>query len=99
MSRSDWRRGRFDTADDEPLAAMSNLLDIMLVFACGLIAALATQRTPIAERGGQEIVEGREIPELPTGLGDPGSGYESVGRVYRDPESGKLVLIGGPDED
>jgi len=39
MSRS-WRTGQFDNEEQEPLGPLANLIDIMLVFACGLIAAL-----------------------------------------------------------
>ena len=35
-----WHSNRFDQQDEEPLATLANLLDLMLVFACGLIAAL-----------------------------------------------------------
>ena len=93
MRRREWRRSRFDDPDDEPLGPMSNLVDIMLVFACGLIAALAAQTAPEAG-GGREISAGRELPEVPRGVGESGSGYEAVGQVYRDPETGRMVLIG-----
>lgn len=97
MRRRDWRRSRFDAPEDEPLGPLSNLVDIMLVFACGLIAALAAQQMP-ESRGGREISEGRELPEVPRGVGEAGSGYEAVGRVYRDPDSGRMVLIGPEGE-
>ncbi len=101
MSRRAWGCSRFDAADDEPLAAMSNLVDIMLVFACGLIAALAAQQqAPLRHRGGQQqVVEGREIPDVPSGVGELGSGYQAMGRVYRDSQSGKMVLIGPSEQD
>jgi len=93
-----WRRSRFDEDDVDPLGSMANLVDLMLVFACGLIAALEArtdllqqlqqQREPVA------VERGRELPQLPPQLQGDGSGMESVGRVYRDPESGKLILIG-----
>lgn len=35
-----WSQSRFDSQDEEPLGPLANLVDIMLVFACGLIAAL-----------------------------------------------------------
>lgn len=94
MRRRDWCRSRFDQADDEPLGPMSNLVDIMLVFACGLIAALVASELPQKREGGQEITEGRELPDMPEGVGESGSGYEAVGQVYRDPETGKMILIG-----
>jgi hypothetical protein len=40
------------------------------------------------------VAKGRELPELPEGVGETGSGYENVGRVYRDPETGKLIMVG-----
>lgn len=97
MQRRDWRRSRFDDPDDEPLGPLSNLVDIMLVFACGLIAALAAQQASEAG-GGREISEGRELPDVPRGVGEAGSGYEAVGRVYRDPDTGRMVLIDSGDE-
>ena len=94
MRRREWRRSRFDDPDDEPLGPMSNLVDIMLVFACGLIAALAAQQTAQSDRGGREISAGRELPDVPQGVGESGRGYEAVGQVYRDPETGRMVLVG-----
>lgn len=107
IRRRNWKRSRFDAPEQDPLAAMSNLVDIMLVFACGLIAALAAQRTlPEGssqglpqQGGGEEIVEGREMPQLPAGAGQLGSGYEAVGQVYRDSKTGKMILIGADQDD
>ncbi|GGB79190.1 hypothetical protein GCM10011352_01040 [Marinobacterium zhoushanense] len=92
-----WRRSRFDQEMDEPLGPLANLLDLMLVFACGLIAALVAQSPSLAEHfnSRQQISEGRELPTLPKGMeGKAGQGFEAVGQVYRDPETGKLILIG-----
>ena len=88
---------RFDSEDTDPLGPLANLVDIMLVFACGLIAALALARGGAEAFFQQrEIVEqGREIPALPESLsGAGGEGMEPVGKVYRDPETGKLILVG-----
>ncbi|MBB3103287.1 DUF2149 domain-containing protein [Azomonas macrocytogenes] len=93
-----WRSRRFE-ADDDPLGSLANLADVILVFACGLIAALVAktdlleqlkiQRQPVA------VERGRELPTLPDSLeGSAGQGLESVGQVYRDPQTGKLLLIG-----
>lgn len=103
MSVPDYRRSRFDAADEEPMGPLANLADIMLVFAVGLMVALAASSNGSSNtfgeaatkaRGGVDISAGREMPELPAGIGEMGSGYESIGRVYRDPRTGKLVLIG-----
>lgn len=95
-----WSASRFDAQDDEPLGPLANLLDLMLVFACGLIAALISMSKNIDEHFDQsdpmqKIVEqGQELPQMP-GQGETGGeGYESVGQVYRDPQTGKLILIG-----
>ncbi|KJS05913.1 MAG: hypothetical protein VR73_11245 [Gammaproteobacteria bacterium BRH_c0] len=98
MTRRSLLNSRFDESEDEPLGALTNLLDIMLVFACGLIAALAMRSDILLDMqhqdGGQEVIQGTEIPDMPKGLGEAGSGYQSVGTVYRDPASGKLILVG-----
>ena len=97
MRTRSWRRSRFDEPGDEPLGPLSNLADIMLVFAVGLIAGLVTlEQTRDRDEDGQPMVEGDELPELPDGIGEDGSGYESVGQVYRDPETGDLIMV-GPD--
>lgn len=92
MSVPDYRRSRFDSSDEEPLGPLANLADIMLVFAVGLMVALAASRDAETS-GGVDLEAGREMPEAPSGMGEAGSGYESVGRVYRDPDSGRLILI------
>jgi hypothetical protein len=98
MTRRSLLNSRFDESGEEPLGALTNLLDIMLVFACGLIAALAMRSDILPQmqpqRGGQDVIQGTEIPDMPKGLGEAGSGYQSVGTVYRDPASGKLILVG-----
>ena len=97
MKRRNLTTSRFDAQEEEPLGPMANLVDLMLVFACGLIAALVAQSGNLQDHfraGGREIEQGREIPEVPRGVGEAGSGYEPVGRVYRDPKTGKLILVG-----
>jgi len=98
MARRSLIHGRFDDSEEEPMGGLANLVDIMLVFACGLIAALAVRFGAVPEQqrpsGGQEVVQGTEMPDLPQGIGEAGSGYQSVGTVYRDPQTGKLILVG-----
>lgn len=99
-----WQRSRFDPQDEEPLGPLANLLDLMLVFACGLIAALIsmsknvdTHFKPTTDRPNQQqhiVQKGRELPQLPSQGESGGNGYEPVGEVYRDPNTGKLILIG-----
>ena len=93
---------RFDQQAEEPLGPLANLVDIMLVFACGLIAALAASQGGLgeyAQRGGQPVQQGKEMPEMPALTGKQGGpGFEPVGKVYRDAKTGKLILIGEDNE-
>lgn len=99
MSVPAYRRSRFDAGDDDPMGPLANLADIMLVFAVGLMVALAAAGDGLKQQpaGGQDIETGRELPDVPAGAGEAGSGYEAVGQVYRDPETGRMVLIGGEE--
>jgi hypothetical protein len=97
MSRNRWHNSRFDAQDEEPLGPLANLVDIMLVFAVGLIAAIVANTPEMAQslvKKARVIEKGKELPQMPTEAGQAGSGYESVGRVYRDSKTGKLILIG-----
>src|SRR5215471_13340526 len=94
----DWRRSRFDDTSEDPQSSLVNLVDIMLVFICGLIVALVSATPQLATRpqksesgGGERVVEqGRELTEMPEGLRGKaaGEGMQPVGQVYRDPRTG-----------
>lgn len=83
---------RFDDSDEDPRASLVNLVDVMLVFACGLIAALAAG-TQSALKAPRPVDKGQEIARPASGITHNGSGYDRVGEVFRDPKTGKLVLI------
>ena len=97
MKRFAWRTSRFDQQEEDPLGPLANFLDIMLVFACGLIAALAALSPDLFDRlrKPQAVEKGQELSDLPPGIQSMGAGYESMGQVFRDPKSGKLYLIKG----
>ena len=70
-----WKQSRFDAQEEEPLGPLANLVDVMLVFACGLIAALLALSGDIREKlmkDSPEISKGREMSELPEGFGQDG---------------------------
>jgi hypothetical protein len=100
----DWKRSRFDDAMEDPQTSLVNLVDIMLVFICGLVVALVSAQRQsqadvrnAAEAGMKQIVEkGRELPEMPEGLRgqSAGEGMQPVGQVFKDPKTGKLILVG-----
>ena len=83
---------RFDDRDEDPRASLVNLVDVMLVFACGLLAALAAGSQAVL-KAPQPVEKGQEITRPATGAPQAGSGYDRVGEVFRDPKTGKLVLI------
>ncbi|MBA55406.1 MAG: hypothetical protein CMK89_13205 [Pseudomonadales bacterium] len=91
---------RFHQEDTDPLSGFANIMDVMLVFALGLLIALIAQSKELRQHFNLEPVEvrtGKELVELPDSLqGQGGSdqGMESVGTVYRDAKTGKLILIG-----
>ncbi len=119
-----WRSSQFDSQEQEPLGPLANLIDIMLVFCCGLIAALvalspdleqhfqvsqqsATKKEPSVNKESSANKElstriqpvdsiGKELTSTPEALKNrlqSQEGYQSMGQVYRDPETGKLILI------
>lgn len=86
---------RFEDRDEDPRASLVNLVDVMLVFACGLLAAIsATGQASLATP--RPVEKGRPIERPDAGARQAGSGYARVGEVFRDPETGKLVLIERP---
>ena len=82
-----------------PMEGMANLADVMLVFACGLIVALILSwNVDVSDQG--EInqrpdtkyeVEGMENNAEQTLDGE--KDLEEMGKVYRDPETGKYYVV------
>ena len=91
-----WTAARFDETPEDPQASLVNLVDIMLVFICGLIVALVSADARRTQASKQVVEQGRELAELPEGLRGQaaGAGMTPVGQVYRDPKTGKLILVG-----
>lgn len=99
-----WSSSRFDDTPEDPQSSLVNLVDIMLVFICGLIVALVSAQPQMTAKHqktdtgtGERVVEqGRELTEMPEGLRGKteGNGMQPVGQVFRDPRTGKLILVG-----
>lgn len=83
-----------------------NIVDAMLVFACGLMLALVVywKTGPALPFGTKplelkQIKEVTHLPEVKQGLREVREGgelYEKIGTVYRDPRNGKLFLVTAP---
>ena len=78
-----------------------NIVDAMLVFACGLMLALAVYWNidlgPVGERinvsRGREVTEAPKIREDLIETRDRGKLYQKIGTVYKDPETGQLFML------
>ncbi|GAB4060417.1 hypothetical protein [Uliginosibacterium sediminicola] len=88
-------RTRFDGDDEDPRASLVNLVDVMLVFACGLLAAISHTQTA-QQAAVSEVSRVKALPEATRALEGGAEGYLSVGKVYRDPKTGKLILVEQP---
>lgn len=99
---------RFSNTDSEtdPLTGFANIMDVMLVFALGLMLALVTQSSELKqhfklvdENTGVPVQAGKELLSVPESMQNAQGqiqGMESLGQVYKDPKTGKLILVGGP---
>ncbi len=109
-NKSSWQSSQFAEQDTDPLAGFANIMDVMLVFALGLMLALVAQSKELQERFSiesnktevtevLEVTTGTELIEAPESLSNPANakanGMESLGQVYKDPKTGKLILISG----
>lgn len=96
-------RRRLTTLDEEinPLEGAVNIVDAMLVFACGLMLALVIRwNVDLGQFGdginvtqGQEVKDNAGIRNDLTESEGQGKLYEKMGTVYKDPGTGKLFML------
>lgn len=102
------KRKRFsDDGDEDPMSGISNLSDAMLVLALGFLifAIMALQVNPDmmaktqesqAQQAASQVSTGEDFTSnASAGSSLEQSGYAEVGKVYRDPDTGKLVMVQG----
>ncbi len=102
-SKFDLRKKRAHS-DENPLEMMANLMDVMLVFACGLMLALFMNPNIDVEPQEVEYTTGQEITD--SEISDNGSEsemdqereYKKMGVVYQDPETGKLYMVSDDEQ-
>ena len=81
----------------DPMESMGNLMDVMLVFACGLMVALVAHynvnlnASPDLKGNVEELDE--PLEEVAEGIADDSSAYAEVGTVYRDVATGQLYVV------
>jgi hypothetical protein len=105
-------RKRRNRVEEDPMAGVTNLTDVMLVIAVGFLVFIVIswnmqgvvfsdmspeerQNTMQAMKKAIEVNQGDQINDTPNSTGGSGEGYEEMGKVYKDPETGKLILIEG----
>ena len=102
---------RFSEGEEDPMAGTTNLVDVMLVIAVGLLIFVvmswnmqdvvfqdnsdnptqAVQNSPDVT----EVTEGQTLNDTPDTSNSTGQGYMEMGKVYKDPSTGKLIMVEG----
>jgi hypothetical protein len=109
MARRDLRSSSLLAADagsgDDPMSSMGNLMDVMLVFACGLLIALIARYDVDFAPTQNDLGEGEQIDSELTEASwgadsDEGASlYQEMGTVYVDVSTGEMYLVYTDDED
>lgn len=93
----------FNDEDVNPMESVANLVDAMLVLACGLMMSIIMFYN-VDLAGKQKEIPVEETVEVESdGIidseGNISSGFESKGMVYEDKETGKMYIISSEDEE
>ncbi len=106
----DKSKKRFAEGEEDPMAGTSNLVDAMLVIAVGLLIFVViswnmqsvvfqdNQQQQAIEQNSPdvtEVAEGQVLNESPDTSASSGQGYMEMGKVYKDPSTGKLIMVEG----
>jgi hypothetical protein len=89
------------------MAGTSNLVDAMLVIAVGFLVfviiswnmqAMIDPEHSVQEQMQKQVSEvdqGQQLNETPDTSNSSGQGYTEMGKVYKDPATGKLIMVEG----
>ena len=103
VRKSSRRRSR--RVEEDPMAGTSNLVDAMLVIAVGFLVfviiswnmqAMIDPDQSVSEQMQKqttEIDQGQQLNETPDTSNSSGQGYTEMGKVYKDPSTGKLIMV------
>lgn len=95
------KRRFLDETGEDPTSGIINMTDCMLVLAVGFLvfAIIALQNNPgmISSTEGStpnsvSVSTGETLNNTDNQTGS-GNGYQQVGTVYKDPNTGKLILV------
>ena len=96
------KRRFLDDSGEDPTSGIINLTDCMLVLAVGFlifsIMALHGNPTLLSATTGPTpntvtVTTGNTINNTPNSQSGAGSNYQQMGTVYKDPKTGKLILV------
>lgn len=93
------KTSRWRNEDINPLEGAINIVDAMLVFACGLMLALAINWNVdlgLGQRVNLEQGQAIDNPQIRDNLIETqgeGKLYERMGTVYKDPATGELFML------
>ena len=101
-------RRRSRRVEEDPMAGTSNIVDAMLVIAVGFLVfviiswnmqAMIDPSQNIQEEMQQQkttqVDQGQQLNDTPETSNSSGQGYTEMGKVYKDPASGKLIMVEG----
>ena len=106
MVRKNGRR-RSKRVEEDPMTGISNLVDAMLVIAVGFLVfviiswnmqAMIDPDQSMQEAMQQqttEVDQGQQLNETPDTSNSSGQGYTEMGKGYKDPATGKLIMVEG----
>lgn len=95
-SRKFRRRKKQLSTDEEidPMIYSVNMVDCMLVLAVGfLIFTIIFMHANPQEMNQTELKLGEQLNITPQTSSGSGNGYTQVGTVYKDPETGELIMV------
>lgn len=98
---------RFAEGEEDPMAGTTNLVDAMLVIAVGLLVFVViswNMQSVVFQDNSQsqavqdsqqvtEVSEGQTLNDTPDTSNASGQGYLEMGKVYKDPSTGKLIMV------
>ena len=106
MVRKNGRR-RSQRVEEDPMTGIANIVDAMLVIAVGFLVfviiswnmqAMIDPDQSMQEAMQQqttEVDQGQQLNETPDTSNSSGQGYTEMGKVYKDPATGKLIMVEG----
>lgn len=90
-------RARKPPEEVDPMSSLSNVGDIMLVFACGLMVALVVawqvDLGKVTQVEMSEELDKNSVEEITEQLYGEGNAFVDKGRVYQDPTTGQYYLV------